>query len=435
MRYAAALPLLALPSAACAQCAQWHPFPDHNIVGDINALQVFEGALYVGGNFSSPVGLHAIRNREGAWESLDGGRPNEVLDLAVHDDGQGPHLYTAGFPWFPGTPIARWDGDAWTAINAPSAWIGFVTSYDSGTGPQLYASGGFTQQGSLPFHGYIARLVNGAWTHVGGGMDTIAWDAILHDDGRGPALFLTGDFQSCGGISYYGVVRWDGTSWSGLTNGFQGGQPGGRALAIYDDGSGPALYATGVFTRAGGQMINRVAKWNGTQWSALGAGLSGEGRALAVFDDGAGPGLVVGGNFTTAGGRPASRIAMWRGGEWFSLSSGLNGPVNALAVYDLDGPGPERPSLIAAGFFDYAGGNEARIIARYTPCAPGACYANCDASTAAPALNVADFTCFLQRFAAADPYANCDGSTTAPMLNVADFTCFLQSFAQGCPPP
>ncbi len=63
----------------------------------------------------------------------------------------------------------------------------------------------------------------------------------------------------------------------------------------------------------------------------------------------------------------------------------------------------------------------------------GACYANCDGSTAAPVLNVADFTCFLNRFAAGESYANCDGSTAAPVLNVADFTCFLQRFAAGCP--
>jgi hypothetical protein len=61
------------------------------------------------------------------------------------------------------------------------------------------------------------------------------------------------------------------------------------------------------------------------------------------------------------------------------------------------------------------------------------CYPNCDDSTAAPALNVADFTCFLQAFALSDAYANCDGSTAAPILNVADFTCFLQKYASGCP--
>jgi hypothetical protein len=60
------------------------------------------------------------------------------------------------------------------------------------------------------------------------------------------------------------------------------------------------------------------------------------------------------------------------------------------------------------------------------------CYPNCDASTTAPVLNVADFSCFLNHFAAGDSYANCDGSTTAPVLNVADFSCFLNAFAAGC---
>jgi hypothetical protein len=64
---------------------------------------------------------------------------------------------------------------------------------------------------------------------------------------------------------------------------------------------------------------------------------------------------------------------------------------------------------------------------------PPPCFANCDGSTAAPVLNVADFVCFGQRFAAGDPYANCDGSTMPPVLNVADFVCFQQRFAAGCP--
>jgi hypothetical protein len=71
------------------------------------------------------------------------------------------------------------------------------------------------------------------------------------------------------------------------------------------------------------------------------------------------------------------------------------------------------------------------IIVTGTPGAPP-CYANCDGSTLAPVLNVQDFTCFLQQYAAGDAYANCDGSTSAPVLNVQDFTCFLQRFAAGC---
>jgi hypothetical protein len=70
------------------------------------------------------------------------------------------------------------------------------------------------------------------------------------------------------------------------------------------------------------------------------------------------------------------------------------------------------------------------------------CYANCDGSTVEPILNVDDFTCFINEYAAAQSlpheqqlthYANCDSSTTAPALNVDDFTCFINQYATGCP--
>jgi hypothetical protein len=63
---------------------------------------------------------------------------------------------------------------------------------------------------------------------------------------------------------------------------------------------------------------------------------------------------------------------------------------------------------------------------------PVSCYANCDASTMPPVLNIMDFTCFLNRFSAGDSYANCDGSTVDPTLNVQDFSCFLNCFSSGC---
>jgi probable HAF family extracellular repeat protein len=64
---------------------------------------------------------------------------------------------------------------------------------------------------------------------------------------------------------------------------------------------------------------------------------------------------------------------------------------------------------------------------------PGFCFPNCDDSTTIPVLNILDFVCFLQRFAAGDTYANCDGSSTAPILNLGDFICFQRAFAAGCP--
>src|SRR5690554_3556312 len=121
-------------------------------------------------------------------------------------------------------------------------------------------------------------------------------------------------------------------------------------LTVFDDGwgTGPALYAGGEFTTAGGQPANRIARWNGQVWSTLGSGMDGNFSntrvcALAVFDDGggAGPALYAGGVFTTAGGQPANRIARWNGSAWAPLGSGMSGPspqVRSLTVFD-DGGG------------------------------------------------------------------------------------------------
>ncbi len=61
-----------------------------------------------------------------------------------------------------------------------------------------------------------------------------------------------------------------------------------ESLTVFDDGSGggPELYAGGNFTSAGGVTANRIAKWNGKSWSALGSGTNGFGDALTLHDNG-----------------------------------------------------------------------------------------------------------------------------------------------------
>ncbi len=134
-----------------------------------------------------------------------------------------------------------------------------------------------------------------------------------------------------------------------------GGPPGTGAgisvLAVFDDrsGGGPALYAGGSFTSAGGVTANHIAKWDGFSWSALGSGVDDEVEALAVFDDGSGggPALYAGGAFTTAGGVGADRIAKWDGTSWLALGTGMNTTVLAVDD-DSSGAGP---ALYAGGDF------------------------------------------------------------------------------------
>jgi hypothetical protein len=51
-------------------------------------------------------------------------------------------------------------------------------------------------------------------------------------------------------------------------------------LALAFDGSD--LYAGGLFTMAGGTSALRIARWDGTAWSALGTGMDSTVWALAV---------------------------------------------------------------------------------------------------------------------------------------------------------
>ncbi len=133
---------------------------------------------------------------------------------------------------------------------------------------------------------------------------------------------------------------------------------------------------------------------------------------------------------------PGTANAFWGTGEDETPPDGRAGEQNAFG-YDDANPADGVFDTTAECFDFTAGAGQCPVelgamVLFYTE-GGGACYANCDNSTQTPVLNVADFTCFLQRFAAGESYANCDQSTLAPVLNVADFTCFLQSFAAGCP--
>jgi hypothetical protein len=131
--------------------------------------------------------------------------------------------------------------------------------------------------------------------------------------------------------------------------------------------------------------------------------------------------------------------------QWVELRAEIDLGTNTQSIFYNNvlvstGQYTAAPGVPAIACLDlYSGGPTGAMSGfRYdtvsvAPAGGGGCYANCDNSTQAPVLNVADFTCFLNRFAGGEPYANCDQSTQQPVLNVADFTCFLNSFAAGCP--
>ena len=175
----------------------------------------------------------------------------------------------------------------------------------------------------------------------------------VFDDGSGPAIYAAGIFSALDR-----VAKWDGENWQPLGDGVG---PDANALLVFDDGTGPALYITGSFTTAGGRPANRIARWDGLNWSTLGDGLDGQGLGLSVFDDGSGPALYVTGIFSTAGGVTVNNVARWDGADWSALGTGVDGAATNSTVYD-DGNGE---ALYVVGVFTTAGGVSSPGVARW----------------------------------------------------------------------
>jgi hypothetical protein len=226
-----------------------------------------------------------------------------------------------------------------------------MASFDDGSGPAIYAAGGFTSSGSISVN-RVAKLIGEEWSPLGDGIgDGVVNALAVYDDGTGPALYAGGTFTLAGGAPASCIAKWNGTQWSSVGEGFNGTV---TCLRVHSDESGSHLYAGGSFTASGASHVNRLAKWNGAEWEALGQGVdNGDVYALAVYDDGAGPALYAGGTFTLAGGAPASCIAKWNGKVWSPLGSGLlSGTVRALAVFDYG----DGPVLCIGGSFSEVGG-------------------------------------------------------------------------------
>lgn len=263
---------------------------------------------------------------------------------------------------------------------------------------------------------HIAKwsTLTNTWSPVGSGVNNYVYTFVVN----GSDLYVGGTFnQLCGNsacdsgnTSARFVAKWDGSAWSALGNGLDGGGVyamtlGGSDLyagggvyricanAICDSGTGISnlarwsltgaawtpvatgvtgqvfaletlgtdVYVGGEFTQvcgtncaSGNTTVNYIAKWNGASWSALGSGLSHAVLDLYVN----GNNLYVGGAFTsvcgntacTTGNTTANHIAKWNSG-WSKLGNGTSAAVRAITMYNN--------TLYAGGNFQSVCGNAA----------------------------------------------------------------------------
>jgi hypothetical protein len=299
-----------------------------------------------------------------------------VEALAAFDDGGGTDLYAAGTFTAAGTQpvnrIARYDGSSWLPVdNGVDSEVRALEVFDDGGGPALYAGGTFLHAGGMPAS-FIARWDGASWSAVGAGLSNWVYALAVFDDGTGKALYAAG--------RSIGVRRWKDSTWTQV-----GGLSVVYALHVWDDGAAPHLYAGGIFSAVGG---NNVARLDGGTWTSLGSGTDALVTAFAHLDDAAGPGLFATGYFTIAGGVSADRVARWNGTAWSALGDTFTGTDwNAIAAFDAGSSG--GPDVYVGGEFTRIGARWSSNVARWVPCAaPGSPFCFGDGSGAAcPCVN------------------------------------------------
>ncbi len=310
--------------------------------------------------------LNTVQNSEGAVDGYDlpvTGPP--VASMCLYKG----ELYAAGFFDFadgPANNIAKWNGVKWMPVGSGvytvggggfDSWVNALVVYNE----ELYVGGRFTDAGSVEVNN-IAKWNGTEWSAVGSGLGLYGYSVGSLTVYNGE-LYAGGHFYNAGNIQANNIAKWNGTEWSAVGTGikvytdayFSGSV---SSLAVYKG----FLYAGGSFDTAGSIRANNIAKWDGNNWSSVGAGIPfgvnndggiGYVSSLAIHNGE----LYAGGNFDTAGGIPANNIAKWDETNWTSLASGIHGYVTSLSAY--------KGCLIVGGYFDTIGNVAVNEIAKW----------------------------------------------------------------------
>ncbi len=155
-------------------------------------------------------------------------------------------------------------------------------------------------------------------------------------------LYVTGFFRKAGGSIVNGIAKWVGNDWVAVGTGLSYTGDPGSGIGMGMEVMGNELYLYGVFDSIDGVEANGLAKFDGKHWSAVhnfphfNTSPSNPNRIVdAEWYHGE---LYVGGAFQKAGSNPSIwGITKWNGTDWVAVDvglTGLNPAVSSLLIYD-----------------------------------------------------------------------------------------------------
>jgi len=324
---------------------QWHSFGTgvSNYVSSIEVMS--NGDIIAAGTFVSAGGevVNNIARWDGlAWNSLSTGTAGffvgSIFDMSLLANGD---LAICGEFSEPALRAARWDGAKWSGLG--DGLLGTARAITTLSDGQTFVGGDFPQSngplgGSLNF---LARLNNtNNWYPVGNGFDDYISALARLSDGT---LVAGGQFAIAGGQEAPRLAKFDGSAWSA----FMPPPPLSHLPVLAVEAMSDSEFVIGG--------VN-VYRWDGQAWQQLGDYFQGPVLALDSAPDGT---IVAGGNFSVfTGTETLTRVARWDGKAWHALGTGVNDYVHAVAIMP-------NGDIIAGGDFLTAGGSPAAYIARW----------------------------------------------------------------------
>ena len=324
----------------------------------VNALaQGNDGCIYIGGGFTNvgaatgdyivkwnPYTL-ALSSLTDVTTGLSGtnGLVRSIVKAANGD------IYLCGAFHLAGNVadtlhIARWNGVNFLPLLTGLTGDGYVMTF--GIDGNLYVGGNFINL--FDANGDNITKWNGtAFSSLGYGADAYINTVATAPNGD---IYVGGAFQHVGNaatddLDANRIARWDGTTWHALGTGLDD-----EVDSIVIDQAGN-VYVSGAFHTANGVACAHIAKWNGNTFEPLGTGVNDVCYKLQL--DGSGL-LYAGGGFTSAGGLTlADRFAIWNGTTWSQPDIDLPGAPNVDAILPIATSGVNRTDLYIG--YDTAG--------------------------------------------------------------------------------
>jgi hypothetical protein len=342
--------------------ASWSP-AGTGTNGDIDRLAVSDGSVAAAGSFdiAGSVVAHnaAVYDTSvGEWSAMKtadaGGIRGVVNALAFGENGE---VYAGGRYSTAGAAVARnvavWDGESWSPLGDGLSREVRVLQVYQGT---LFAGAKRHTLADTALALASWNGTQGSWQSVEPDFPDVTVHSTTALASANGQLYVAARLSKSSGETVARLLSWDGVGWSII-----GDSVIVTKLAVDEDG---ILYAGGYFDEIGNAPAKYIAKWDGNDWTALGAGLEPEISALAA----------AGGNVYAAAFGPDLHIFSGETGSWFQTRSLIQAPSNCTsAIYALAARGDTVFAGGGGGICATEGGDGSSVqtpvqtLARWTP--------------------------------------------------------------------